>query len=173
MRARVVHESMFGNTEIVARAVADGLATVAEVEVQAVRDADTDVSGLDLLLVGGPTHAFSLSRGSTREAAAEKGADDEAAAGIGLREWIDAVEPADGVAVATFDTKVRHPHLPGSAARAARKRLRAKGFRAVDPATTFWVEDTDGPLLAGEADRARRWGADLATALMEHRAVPD
>jgi hypothetical protein len=165
MRALVVEESMFGNTESVAEAIAEGLASAgAEVEVRPVREAGPDVSGVDLLVVGGPTHAFSLSRPSTREDAATKGADDDAAAGIGLREWIEAVEPAAGVDVATFDTKVRHPKLPGSAARAARKRLRAKGFHALDPATTFWVEGTDGPLVAGELDRARQWATELVEA---------
>ncbi len=54
-RALVVFESMFGNTEAIARAVADGLGGGAEVDV-----------------VGGPTHAFGMSRPSTRRSAAQQ-----------------------------------------------------------------------------------------------------
>ena len=174
MRALVVDESMFGNTEAVAKAIVAGLAdNGVDVELSPVRDATTDVHGFDLVVVGAPTHAMSLSRTSTRQDAIRKGADDAAASGIGVREWIEALSPTPGVAVATFDTRVRHPRIPGSAARAARKRLRAKGFRAADPAATFWVEDTDGPLLDGELERARDWASDLATGLVSHRVVPD
>ncbi len=61
MRALVVYESMFGNTEAVARAVAGGLSGSMEVEVYEVSRAPSPVTGpIDLLVVGGPTHAFSL-----------------------------------------------------------------------------------------------------------------
>ena len=167
MRALVVHESMFGNTETVARAVADGLVEAgAEVRVESVREAAADLGGVDLLVVGGPTHAFGMSRASTRADAVTKGATAEAAAGPGIREWIDDLDPAT-TAVACFDTRVRRPRVPGSAARAARKRLRAKGLDAVGPATTFWVDGMDGPLVDGEAGRARRWGTELAAAVSE------
>ena len=61
-------------------------------------------------------------------------------------------------------TRVRHPRVPGSAARVARKRLRGKGFHAVDPPMDFWVDGVDGPLQEGELERARSWGAELVTA---------
>jgi hypothetical protein len=174
MRVRVVHESMFGNTETVARAVADGLSSVPGVEVDLVpvHLASTDLSGVDLLVVGGPTHAFSMSRESTRADALTKGADEAEASGPGIREWIEELRPTPNTSVAAFDTRVRHPRVPGSAARAARKHLRERGFKAVDPATTFWVEGTTGPLLEGEEARARSWGADLGAAVLGRRAIP-
>jgi flavodoxin len=174
MRALVVHESMFGNTETVARAVADGLSTVAGVEVDcgAVHSASTDLAGVDLLVVGGPTHAFSMSRASTRADAVTKGADDAVASGPGIREWIEELEPTPSTAVAAFDTRVRRPRVPGSAARAARKHLRSRGFKAVGPPTTFWVHGMTGPLDDGEEARARQWGADLGTAWVSQRALP-
>jgi hypothetical protein len=174
MRVLVVHESMFGNTEIIASAVADGLSSVPSVEVDLVpvHSASTDLTGVELLVVGGPTHAFSMSRQSTRADAATKGADVAASAGPGIREWIEALRPAPGTAVSAFDTRVRHPRVPGSAARAARKHLRSRGFKAVDPPTTFWVEGVSGPLLDGEEARARTWGADLGAAVMARQASP-
>src|SRR5215467_1444554 len=70
MRARVIFESMFGNSELVARAVADGLRSRAEVEV--VDDATHDLNGVDLLVLGGPTHVHGLSRAATREGCSER-----------------------------------------------------------------------------------------------------
>ncbi len=174
MRVLVVHESMFGNTAEIAEAISTGVSTLPDVEAELVpvRRAPTDLHDVDLLVVGAPTHAFSLSRASTRADAKSKGGDELAADAIGVREWIEQLDPAGGPAVATFDTRVRRPRLPGSAARAARKRLRGRGLRAVEPPMTFWVDGTSGPLLAGEADRARRWGADLAAAVLEHRVTP-
>lgn len=62
MKALVVYESMFGNTEQVARAVATGLGRHLDVELVAVANAPDTVSDVDLVVVGGPTHAFSMTR---------------------------------------------------------------------------------------------------------------
>src|SRR3954454_11104253 len=95
MRALVVYESMFGNSERVARAVADGLGAHVDVEVRdvALAHAGEVPEGVDLLVVGGPTHALSLSRPGTREDAIRQGAG-QGLATRGLREWLDAL-PAD------------------------------------------------------------------------------
>ena len=73
MSILVVYESMWGNTRAVADAIARGLGPdTAVVEVtRAPADIPADV---DLLVVGGPTHAFSMSRGTTRHDAAQRGA---------------------------------------------------------------------------------------------------
>ena len=42
MRARVVYESMFGNTQAIAQAVADGLAESMQVEVEEIGAAATE-----------------------------------------------------------------------------------------------------------------------------------
>ena len=73
MRARVVYESMFGNTQVIAQAVAEGLAMNMTVDLEEVGSAATEMSGdVGLLVVGGPTHAFGMSRERTRESAAEQ-----------------------------------------------------------------------------------------------------
>jgi hypothetical protein len=162
-RALVVFESMFGNTEAVARAVGDGLAERMPVDVVPVSAApDALPADVELLVVGGPTHAFGLSRASTRRSAVDQGAQPRGGVAVGLREWLAALALA-GVAhrAVTFDTRVRVRGLPGSAARAVTRRLRSLGFD-VDEHRTFWVQGTPGPLADGELDRARAWGVDLA-----------
>jgi flavodoxin len=87
MRTLVVIESMWGNTRAVAEAVARGLGgdtTVIDVN-QAPPTLPADVG---LIVVGGPTHAFSMSRSSTQHDAVERGARD-AHEGQGIREWLE------------------------------------------------------------------------------------
>ena len=165
MRALVIYESMFGNTHKVADAVAEGLAATADVTVYEVSEAPRELNDeVDLVVVGGPTHAFSMSRPSTRKSAGEQGADPETAAHTGIREWVAAVGAPQSLRTATFDTKVAKPHVPGSAAKAASRKLRHRGFAALADPKTFFVTGTQGGLVDGELDRARQWGVHLAQA---------
>ena len=166
MNVLIVHESMFGNTHAIASAIADGLHDGrspgdGDVRLVHVEDAPTVIADdVDLLLVGGPTHALGMTRPKTREDAATKGA---TAAREGVREWIQSATPRPELPVVTFDTRVHVKMLPGSAASAAAKALRHHGFDRAERGETFWVQGTDGPLEAGELDRARAWGAELAS----------
>lgn len=166
MKALVVYESMFGNTEEVARAVADGLRERLEVEVVEVGDAPATLPApLDLVVVGGPTHAFSMTRQNTREDAVRQGAEPGHEA-YGIRDWIEHLNAGPhSERVATFDTKAtKARHLPGSAARSAAKGLRAHGYSTIAKPESFWVDGVTGPLLDGELERARTWGEQLAAA---------
>ncbi|HET7736814.1 MAG TPA: hypothetical protein VFK52_12610 [Nocardioidaceae bacterium] len=167
MRALVVYESMFGNTEAVARAVAGGLETRCdEVSLVDVGSAPPIDPGVDLLVVGGPTHAFSMTRHSTREDAGRQGSPVDPDR-PGIREWLASLSPAPELGVATFDTRVaKVRHLPGSAAKSAAKAARRRGLRVVTGAESFYVDDVRGPLLEGELDRAGAWGAGLAAILL-------
>lgn len=169
MRALLVYESMFGSTGLVARAVAEGLAAGGyAVEIHEAGAApsagDTD---FDLLVVGAPTHAFSLSRPSTRTEAVRQGAAPEHA-GTGLREWLSALgskQDARERPAAAFDTRVtKVRNLPKAASTRAAHLLARHGYRLVSKPTPFLVEDVQGPLVDGELDRARDWGRTVATA---------
>ena len=160
MKALVIYESMFGNTETVARSVADGLSAEFEVTVTEVGEMPR-AYGVDLLVIGGPTHAFGLTRPATRQDAVRQGAHGDAE--VGLREWLGVASQLTGIAAATFDTKVDKP-LVGSAAHKAYRRLRRLGCRMVAPPESFHVSGTPGPLAEGEQERARQWGATVATA---------
>lgn len=161
MKTLVVVESAFGNTRSVADAIAEG---VGEATVVDVREADA-LPPCDLLVVGGPTHAFGMSRPSTRDEATKQGGHGGDADAVGLREWLDGLAVRPGQAAAAFDTRVtRVRHLPGSAARKAAKALGRRGCQMVAPAESFYVEDVAGPLAEGELARARDWGRELADA---------
>ncbi|MET0840457.1 MAG: flavodoxin domain-containing protein [Marmoricola sp.] len=172
--ALVVYESMYDNTAHVAEAIAQGLElggmTVRVVNVTAAPAIDT--IDADLLVVGAPTHAFSLSRQSSREDAVQKGAKAERAQ-VGVREWLAAGRPSARSATrlaAVFDTRVRKVrHLKAAASR-ARRVLGHLGFTLVERPMGFLVDDLKGPLVEGETDRALSWGLELAGACHRHAA---
>jgi hypothetical protein len=164
MKALVVYESMFGNTRCVANAVADELRRHMTVEVYDVEQAPAAIHELiDLIVVGGPTHAFSLSRPKTRADAAQQGASVGSPA-TGIREWLEHLPSGPhSESVATFDTRAEKArHLPGSAAKKADRIARAHGYGAAIARESFYVSDVSGPLLPGELERAGDWGRDLA-----------
>lgn len=175
MTILIVNESMFGNTREIAEAIAEGITkelsrapgvmATPHIDVTAVADAPTEIpDDVTLLLVGGPTHAFSMTRESTREDAARQGATGETQTGI--REWIERVAPRADLPVITFDTRVHVRMLPGSAAKTASNALRHKGFDKAERGESFWVGGTAGPLSHDEVVRARAWGAALAERLV-------
>ena len=174
MRALIVYESMFGATRTIAEAIAEGLAPAAEVRVVRAADAAAQVSredldAIDLLVVGGPTHAWSMSRPGTRRGAPgyvskpdsgltlEPGAD----TGPGVREWL-ATLPRLACRGAAFDTRIRmSPLVTGRASKAIARALGRQGIHLEVPPESFLV-DKRSHLLASEPERARTWGAGLA-----------
>ena len=178
MHALVVYESMFGNTLEVACAVAEGIRNEQDdsvIEVAEVGSKPAVGPDIDLLVIGGPTHAFGMTRPSTRESArgqveSSLAPSGELSHGIGVREWLDDLPTAHShLLCATFDTRVHAPRVPGSAARGMVKRLRTKGYDEADEPHTFWVSGTEGPVLDGELSRAKEWGRTLAMATRIHR----
>ena len=59
MKAMIVYDSFFGNTEKIAAAIAEGLGSAPDVTVARVGDVQpAQLQGLALLVVGSPTRAF-------------------------------------------------------------------------------------------------------------------
>jgi sulfite reductase alpha subunit-like flavoprotein len=172
-QALVVYESMFGNTERIARAVADGLRECG-LEVTCTDVRDTQLGSpvrADLLVMGAPTHGFSLSRPRTRADAVRQGAPADHAE-VGLREWLGQSRPdpsANALPAAVFDTRVSKARLLPAAARKAAKLARQHGFHLIGPPGAFTVDDTPGPLNTGETERATRWAEDIARIFAEQR----
>jgi hypothetical protein len=168
LRAMVVYESLFGNTRTVAEAVAEGLRAegiaVTLADVRHAPAADEVLS--QVLVVGAPTHAFSLSRPSTRRDAVRQGAAPDGA-GTGLREWLDAMPPtrAGERLGAAFDTRAKGARwVPKAAGTRASHLLGRRGYDLLSRPTGFLVTDVAGPLVEGELDRATAWGRALAAA---------
>lgn len=168
MKALVVYESMFGNTASIADAIASGMRAHADVTCVDVSTMPS-AAGMDLIVVGGPTHAFGMSRSSTREDAARQGASRAGTVEVGLRDWLDRSPALTGLAAAAFDTKIDKPFLPGSAAHKANRRLGRLGCRLVAAPESFRVAGTTGPLRPGERERAERWGETVVKAVLTTR----
>jgi flavodoxin-like protein len=165
MKALVIYESMFGNTRTIASGVAAGLAQAqVPTDVCEVSEAPLEIGpDVDLVVLGGPTHAFGMSRPASREDAGKQCEDALVSPSTGQREWLERARIPRGLAVAAFDTRINKSWLPGSAARAADRRLRRLGGTALDRPQSFYVTGTQGPLEDGEQERAQRWGEHLGT----------
>jgi hypothetical protein len=170
----IVYESMFGVTRQIAEAVERGARSVAGNRVSVTLRRVTEVQpeevmDLDVLVVGAPTHAHTMSRPESRAEAAKWASDparrlrlEPDALESGVREFLPTLHPTDADFVA-FDTRVDAPEVfTGSAARSIRRRLVKKGLEALLPAESFLVAK-DGTLVDGEERRAE----DLGRALVE------
>ena len=170
MRAVVVYESMYGNTRRIAEAIAEGLHDINTVVMQVAQADAVMTGGADLIVVGGPTHAFGMSRPQTRAQAVENARRagstltvEPGAAGPGIREWLASAD-LDGAATAVFDTRVRATRGMGHAASKIRRALRGRQCHLLSRPESFFVTKQN-ELLDGEIDRARDWGASLAEEL--------
>lgn len=159
MNALVVVESMYGNTSKVAEAIGASL----DAPVIAAADlTDDKLEGVDLVLVGAPTHAFGLPRPSTRRDAMERVGRPDDAPEIGLRERLEELHPHQGMRAAAFSTRMDVRFLPKrSADLVIAKMLKARGFDVVAK-EAFLVDDSEGPLHEGELERAMVWALNTA-----------
>ena len=174
MKAVVVYESMYGNTHLVADAVAEGMRSVTADVVGVAHVSDEVLAGADVVVVGGPTHVHGMSRPSTRHAAAEDAQKPDRdlelepdAEGEGLREWFDAVGSLPSLAAA-FDTRLDAPVIvTGRASKGIAKRLRRHGSELLDEPRSFLVTK-ENHLEEHEVEEARSWGRRLGVAASEH-----
>lgn len=181
MRALIVYESMYGNTHLVANRIAEGLRDKAcDVSVVPVSRATAEAAaGIDLIVVGGPTHMHGMTSSSTRRIAADAAVKpgsgvtlEPDASGRGLREWLHDLGPAQATPAAAFDTRLEGAAmLTGRASIGIARRLRRHGYHLVVPAESFLVTKHN-TLPDGEDERARSWGAALAFAAGPLRHVP-
>lgn len=155
MKALVVYDSVFGNTEKIAREI--GNAIGAGNEAQTVRAADVKdemLDGIDLLVVGSPTRKFRPT-----------------ATVVSFLNRLPASR-LEGLRAAAFDTRVDLDRIGspvlrfiinqgGYAARPIAKRLERRGAEIAAELAGFLVENSEGPLKAGELERAATWARHL------------
>jgi len=151
MKALILFESYFGNTEKVARACADGLAGKAEVSVVRVNEVLPDaLTGIDFLLLASPTRGFRP--------------------GTATQAFLKALTPGSLAAVkaAAFDTRIDPDDIKsgmlrfmvksfGYAGKAMQAALAKAGAVMVAEPEGFFVTASEGPLKEGELERAGEW----------------
>jgi len=148
MNAMVIYDSKFGNTRYIAEAIGRSLGTTYDVSVQSVAEAPEVPRDINLLLVGGPTHAHGVSQP--------------------MQQFLNGLH-ADavlGASVATFDTRFHKMKLlTGAASEGIAKRLRKRGAVIVADPESFFVTGGEGPLEEGEVERAGIWARHLIAAV--------
>jgi flavodoxin len=151
MNSIVIYSTRYGNTEQIAKAVANELGSVGPVRLVNADQVTAAPQAADFVVVGGPTEAHRMTRP--------------------LAMMFDRFESKSlaGVATAAFDTRLQGPGwLTGSAAARIARHLDRLGGRAVTPPESFFVARPQGSregtpaLNQGELERARSWAADLA-----------
>jgi flavodoxin len=154
MKALIVYDSFFGNTEKIAQAIGNALGSPPDVEVIRVSEVKPEqLSGLHWLIVGSPTRGFRPSP---------------------LTQSFLAGIPAGalrGVKVAAFDTRIPAERIPrllrgfirraGYADKPIAAALGRKGGELALASEGFFVKDSEGPLVEGELERAAEWARKL------------
>lgn len=171
MGVLIVYESLYGTNRKIAHAIAAGIGFAAAITIVEAQSAPSIIDAdVDLLVVGGPNHKAGLPRPATRaEAAAESGGTLHPA-DLGLREWLENLRlSCRGQPAAVWDTRMATPRLLDIFDRSARtmaRGLRRAGARLVTPPQKFYSADGIGVLIAGDEERARMWGVDLANLIV-------
>jgi hypothetical protein len=142
VKALVAYDSLFGNTELIARAIAAGLGTDDEVELTRLDAARFDDAHWELVVIGAPTQHHEVSRPTGR--------------------WLKDLPCLCGVPVAAFDTRYHMPRtMSGAASVFIVNQMRVGGAILLAEPQSFFVRGREGPLEPGEELRAMEWGANL------------
>ena len=142
MKALIVYDSVYGNTEKIARAIAEAITPSGEVKVLGVGEANpSELASIDLLIVGSPTHA-----GRPTPA---------------VQDLLNKVPKLSlqGINVAAFDTRITTKLVGvfGYAAGRIAGNLKKKGGTLIASPVGFFVTGGKGPLKEGELERAAGW----------------
>ena len=155
MKAVVVYDSVFGNTEKIALAIGSALGSKEDVSTIQVKQVKQEqVTGVNIIVVGSPTRAFRHTEA--------------------IGSFIKNI-PSNGLAgvkVAAFDTRISVEDtnsgflrfvmkLFGYAAKPIADKLRKKGGSLIIPPEGFIVNDSEGPLKEGELERATEWAGKI------------
>ena len=147
MKALIVYDSVYGNTEKIARAIAEAITPPDEVKLLRAGEANpSELASIDLLIVGSPTHGGR----PTPE----------------VQEFLNKVPKftLQGINVAAFDTRLstRCVAIFGYAAGRIASNLKGKSGNLVASPEGFFVKGKEGPLKEGELERAASWAKGIA-----------
>jgi len=148
MKALVVYDSVYGNTEKITKAIGGAISGDVKV-MHAGEVSPSELESIDLLIAGAPTQA---------------GRPTPAMQGFLKR----VTEPAiKGMNVAAFDTRIsaKWVGIFGYAAGKIAKNLMKKGGNLVLNPEPFYVKGTEGPLKEGELERAAAWAQEVVKSI--------
>ncbi len=156
MKALVIYDSFFGNTEKVAQAVARGIGAPEEVKlVQVGTLAAQQLAEAQLLVVGSPTRGFRASEATMAFLAGLQAGSLKAkmVAAFDTRLTMETMGP---VIRFMFFMKIGKFAAPSIA-----EALQKAGGELALPPEGFIVKASEGPLKEGELERAEAWGGQL------------
>lgn len=165
MKAIVVYESLWGNTAAIGRAIAEGIGENTQAVTTSDATADA-LAGADLVVVGAPVLGFSLPTENMRSnlrANPGKAPSPPDLEHPSVRAWMTALPKGGGSRFAAFETRIWWS--PAGATKAIERAMQGAGYRVLGKAQRFIVTGGYGPLKEGELERARQWGAQLASSL--------
>ena len=163
MKAIVVYESLWGNTAAIAHAIAEGLGP--ETAVLSTAEATAgDLEGVDLIVAGAPVLGFRAPNDAMIKSIADNRTHNPRpdTSQPSISTWLTTV-PAGHGHCAAFETRIWWS--PGGSTATIERVLKAAGYAPLTKGARFIVKGQYGPLRDGEAERARQWGADLATSM--------
>jgi hypothetical protein len=163
MKAVVVYESHWGNTEAVARAVADGIGPQAQALATDEASAAA-LEGVSLIVAGAPVMAFGLPNDRALAGLEESGRTAPRPPDLShpsLRRWLSELPAGYGLGAA-FETRIWWS--PRGATGTIERELAKAGYRRLLKSERFIVTGGYGPLRDGELERARAWGAEVGAA---------
>ena len=143
-RAIVIYDTKFGNTEKIAKALAEGIKEQG-ITVDCCKVEDVDVSKLnsyDLLSFGAPTHMFGISKP--------------------MKNILNNLDQAglEGKKAFAFDTKYKG-RFTGSAGKGIEKKLKQLHMEIIKPYSSGIVKGDKGPLADGMEEAFKQVGRDL------------
>lgn len=153
MKILILFDSLYGNTEKIARAVTRGFGT-RPVAIKSINEAEqAELSSYDLVVFGSPVHGGRATEGMNN-----------------LLQRLSSSE-LKGRRIAVFDTRIPADtagrflrfvmRTLGYAAPRMAKQLQSKGAVLAGSPEGFFVEGKEGPLRKGEEERAGVWAKTL------------
>ena len=146
MKALIVYDSVYGNTEKIAGAMAEAIVPPDEVNVLRAGEANpSELASIGLLIIGSPTHG-----GRPTPA---------------VQDFLNKVPKLSPqvINVAAFDTRIQTKLVKvfGYAAGRIANNLKKKGGNLIASPEGFFVTGGQGPLKEGELERAADWAKGM------------
>jgi len=147
IKAIVIYDSKFGNTEKIAKALSEGMKKEG-LEVDCVKIDNVDLNKLaeyDILAFGAPTQALGISKP--------------------MKEFLKKLENVNlqGKKAFAFDTKLKS-RFAGSAAKGIEKQLKKLNMTIIKPYASAIVKGAEGPLEEGAEEKFTQIGSEIAKA---------